>query len=142
VKPRTEHCTAECTATRHSSTCHSRRHQARRKAALRELPDQSLPAYLSDELGLSGEEKVGVELIAKTPIKDENGSVIGTLGTPSMEVLLRSVERRRKAAATDGKPIPKGYDFDGILETAWALPLWQFRKVEAAIQEARIGGRP
>jgi hypothetical protein len=114
------------------------------KAALREQPDQNAPAYLSDELGLSEEEKVGVELSARTPIKDEAGNVTGYLGAASMEDLLRCVERRRRAAFTEsGKrrpdSIPKGYEWDGIIESAWALPLWQFRKVEAAIQEAQAG---
>jgi hypothetical protein len=92
------------------------------RAALREQPDQNLPAYLSDELGLSEEEKVGVELIAKTPIKDGAGNVTGYLGAASMEDLLRCIQRNGQA--------------DGIIETAWALPLWQFRKIEEAWRAA------
>jgi hypothetical protein len=90
----------------------------RRKLAGREDPAQNVPAYLSNELGLSEEEKVGVELIAKTPIKDEHGNVIGQLGPAAMDSLLHCIERNGRA--------------DGIIESAWALPLWQFRRVEEA----------
>jgi hypothetical protein len=122
LKTKTNHCTERCTPVRHSSTCHSRRRRARTKAALREQPDQHIPAYLSDELGLSEDEKVGVELIAKTPIKDEAGNVTGYLGVASMDELPRCIERNGQA--------------DGIIETAWALPLWQFRKIEEAWRAA------
>jgi hypothetical protein len=115
-------CTHRCTQTRHSGTCRQRASRQRTRSALREQSDQNIPAYLSDELGLSEEEKVGVELIAKTPIKDEAGNVIGHLGAASMGDLLRCIERNARA--------------DGIIENAWALPLWQFRKIEEASRAA------
>jgi hypothetical protein len=115
-------CTPRCTQTRHSGTCRQRASRQRARSALREQPDQNLPAYLSDELGLSEEEKVGVELIAKTPIKDQAGNVTGYLGAASMEDLLLCIELNGHA--------------DGIIESAWALPLWQFRKVEEAWRAA------
>jgi hypothetical protein len=119
---RTEHCTGACTPARHSSTCHSRARRVRQKAAQREQADQNVPAYLSDELGLSEEEKAGVEQITRTPIKDDAGNFTGYLGAASMDSLLRCIERNGRAA--------------GIIETAWALPLWQYRKVEEAWRAA------
>ena len=68
---------------------------------------------------------MGVELIPKTPDKDEAGNVIGYLGAASMDELLRCIERNGQT--------------DGIMETAWALPLWQFRKVEEAW---RVASKP
>jgi len=115
-------CTLRCTQTRHSGTCRQRASRRRARSALREQPDQNLPAYLSDELGRSEEAKVGVELVAKTPIKDEAGNLTGYLGVASMDDLLRCIERNGRA--------------DGIIETAWALPLWQFRKIEEAWRAA------
>jgi hypothetical protein len=103
-------------------TCRQRASRQRARSALREQSDQNPPAYLSDELGLSEEEKVGVELIAKTPIKDAADNVTGYLGAASMDDLLRCVERNGRA--------------DGIIESAWALPLWQFRKLEEAWRAA------
>jgi hypothetical protein len=115
-------CTPRCTQTRHSGTCRQRASRQRARSALREQPDQHVPAYLSEELELSEDEKVGVELIAKTSIKDSAGKLTGYLGVASMEDLLRCIERNGRA--------------DGIIETAWALPLWQFRKVEEAWRAA------
>jgi hypothetical protein len=66
---------------------------------------------------------VGVELIARTPIKDEAGNVTGYLGAGSMDDLLRCIERNGRA--------------DGIIETAGGLPLWQFGKIEEAWRAAR-----
>ena len=117
----TEHCTDRCTEARHSSTCRSRMRRTRVNGARREQADQNVPAYLSDELGLSEEEKVGVELIARTRIKDEQGNVTGHLGAATMEQLLRCIDRGTR---------------DGVIESAWALPLWQFRKVEEAWRAA------
>jgi hypothetical protein len=99
--------------------CRMRATRKRRKLAGREDPAQNVPAYLSDELGLSEEDKAGVELLARTPIKDpDTGKQIGTLGVPSMEELLACIHRNGRA--------------DGIIESARALPLWQFRRVEEA----------
>jgi hypothetical protein len=70
-------CTPSCTSSSHSETCRSRASRTRAKTAKREQSDQNLPAYLSDELALSEEEQVGVELITKTPIKEADGNVIG-----------------------------------------------------------------
>ena len=95
--------------------------RTRVNGARREQADQNVPAYLSDELGLSEEEKVGVELIARTRIKDEQGNVTGHLGAATMEQLLRCIDRGTR---------------DGVIESAWALPLWQFRKVEEAWRAA------
>lgn len=109
-------------------TCPRCRVQAsrdRRKLAQREDPEQNRPAYLTDQLGLDEEDKAGVELLARTPINDpDTGKQIGTVGVPSMEELLASIHRNGRA--------------DGIIETAWALPLWQFRQVESAW----LGARP
>jgi hypothetical protein len=65
---------------------------------------------------------VGVELIAKTPIKDEGGNVTGYLGVASIQDLLRCIQRNGRA--------------DGIIETARALPLWEFQKIEEAWRAA------
>jgi hypothetical protein len=73
---------------------------------------------------LSEEDKAGVELLARTPTKEpDTGKQTGTLGVPSMEELLACVHRNGRA--------------DGIPETAWGLPLWQFRQVEEAWLAAR-----
>jgi uncharacterized Zn finger protein (UPF0148 family) len=99
--------------------CRKRASRQREKLAAREDPDQNVRAYLSDELGLSEADKAGVEHLPKTKIKDpETGEQIGVLGVASMEELLRCIERNGRA--------------DGIIESAWALPLWQFRQVEEA----------
>lgn len=113
--------------------CRQAARRARHKAAAREDPKQNVPAYLSDELNLSEADQAGV------------------LDPISLDALLRCVERRCDLAFNangsrrkDG--IPKGYEWDGIIETAWALALWQFRKVEEAIAEiesrAREAKRP
>jgi hypothetical protein len=115
-------CTPDCTQIKHSNTCRTRASRARAKAAQREQSDQNVPAYLGDELSLSEEEKVGVELIARTPVKDEAGNLTGYLGAASMEDLLRCIQPHGQA--------------DGIIETAWALPLWQLRKIEEASRTA------
>jgi hypothetical protein len=115
-------CTTTCTSSKHSPTCRQRVRRARAKGALREQPDQNTPAYLSDELDLNEAERAGVRNIASTPIV-EDGNVIGTLGRTSMDELLACVERSGQV--------------DGIIETAWALPLWKFRKVEEAWRAAQ-----
>jgi hypothetical protein len=119
-----------------SGTC-SRCRQARPSSAAQgsgsREPKQNVPAYLSDELNLSEADQVGV------------------LDPISLDALLRCVERRRDLAFNaDGSRrkdgIPKGYEWDGIIETAWALPLWQYRQVEEAVAEiesrAREAKRP
>ena len=109
-------CTPTCSSDRHAPACRQRRHRAARRTARRDQLDQNLPAYLSDELRLSVEDKLGVENIARTEIKDEDGNVIGCLGPARREDLLRCIERHRR--------IPE------ILESAFALPLWEYRVVE------------
>jgi len=97
-------CTPTCTPERHTATCRQRVRRARAGAARREDADQSRPAYLSDELGLTDEERIGVENISKTEVRDESGNLIGRLGPARREDLLRCIERRGKA--------------DGIIEAA------------------------
>ena len=109
------------------SGCRVRATRQRRKLAERENPELSRPAYLSDELGLCEVDKAGVEQLARTPIRDpETGERIGTLGVPSMDELLACIERNGRT--------------DGIIESAWALPLWQFRQVQEAWLAAPVSG--
>jgi hypothetical protein len=112
------------------SSCRSRASRQRRKSTAREDSDQNQPAaYLSDELGLSEADKAGVEQLARTPIVDpDTGAIIGTLGTASVDELLASIKRHGK--------------IDGILQSAWALPLWQYREVEEAWRDAPAPRRP
>jgi hypothetical protein len=109
------------------STCRSRERRQRHKTAAREDPQQNIPAYVSDALGLTEADKAGVEHLARTEIKDEHGRAIGHLGVTSLDELLRCVDRSGRV--------------DGIIETAWALPLWQYRKVEEAIAKSESRAR-
>jgi len=116
-------CTPTCTSQRHTPTCRQRAHRARAKGTEQEKPDQNRAAYVTDELGLSEADRASVENIAKTEIRDGDGHVIGRLGPAKREDLLRCIERHGKVA--------------GIMESAWALPLWEYRRVEDAWQARR-----
>jgi hypothetical protein len=146
LKARTQHCTPGCTSSKHSNTCRGRAWRARAKGARREDPAQNAPAYLSDELGLSEVDRVGVELVAKTqiretPVKGQRyGRAIGSLGITPMSDLLLCIERRRRGLVDEQgfkRSDAKGTDFSGIPETARTLPLWRYREVEEAIAEAK-----
>lgn len=94
----------------------------------------------SDDLELSEAERVGVELLFKTEIKDERGEVIGYLGVNPLDELLRCIEgRRRGLVDQEGykRSDARDTDFSGIIETARALPLWQYRRVAEAISKAK-----
>jgi hypothetical protein len=111
-------CTPTCTSDRHTPACRQRARRARVRGTERETPDQNRPAYLTDELGLSEADRAGVENIARTEIKDESGTMIGRLGPAKREDLLRCIQRHGRVG--------------GIIETAWGLPLRDYRAVEQA----------
>jgi hypothetical protein len=117
-------CTPTCTSDRHTPTCRQRARRARAKRTEREQPDQNRRAYLTDELGLPEADRVGVEDVARTEIRDESGTVIGWLGPAKREDLLRCIERHGKIA--------------GVIESASALPLWEYRVVEEEWRKAPV----
>ena len=113
-------CNKTCTASRHSPTCRSR---ASLTSGEREGGGgEDTPAYMSDELGLSEADKAGVENVARTEIRDDAGNVIGRLGAATVDELMRCVRRHGKVA--------------GIIESALALPLFEYRAVEDAWRKA------
>jgi hypothetical protein len=117
-------CTATCTTGRHTPTCRQRACRDRARATEREKPDQNRRAYLTDELGLSEADRAGVEDVAKTEIRDESREVIGWLGPAKREDLLRCIERHGRVA--------------GIIESASALPLWEYRMVEEEWRKSSV----
>jgi hypothetical protein len=120
--------------------CLRRERRKRDKLAEREDPELNQPAYLSDELELSEADRAGVVHLEGIMVHHEDGRV-SRLPSTSLDELLRCVERRRGLAFDgDGRrrkapEVAKGYEWDGILETAWALPLWHYRQVKERIAE-------
>jgi hypothetical protein len=107
-------------------TCRQRASRERRRSEV-ENADAHKPAYLTDALGLSEAEKWSVANILRTPVKNTDGVQVDVLGPPKLRALLRCIERNGQVG--------------GILESAWALPLAEYRQIEAAWRAAEPPGR-
>ena len=74
------------------------------------------PAFLSDELDLDENQRVGA------------AEMFRTIGPPNKADLMRCIQRNGK--------------IDGIVESAWLLPMDDYRDVEAAWSVAPVPDRP